>query len=162
MSVKHVYLDSSAIVKRYITEKGSDVVDKVYEKAENGQLKVVFSIWNVGEVLGVFNRYFRRGLLSKSQLETRIIDFIQESVKFAKMNFLYIAPITAYELVHSWLVVLEQHVYMADALQICTCKNFKCDFLLSADNVLIKASSNCGISSFNVEIQKNEIYKLLP
>ena len=53
MNVKSVYLDSSAIVKRYVAEKGSKVIDKIYDKAENSQLKIVFSIWNIGEVIGV-------------------------------------------------------------------------------------------------------------
>jgi len=33
-----VYLDSSAIVKRYIKEVGSDVVGKVYLKAYAGEI----------------------------------------------------------------------------------------------------------------------------
>jgi len=159
--VKHVYLDSSAIVKRYITEKGSEIIDKIYDKAENSQLKIVFSIWNIGEVLSVFDRYFRRGWISREQLDTRIFDFVYESIKFIKMGFLQIAPLTAYELVHSWLIVIKQHVYVADAIQICTCKRFNCDFLLSADQVLVKAASNCGISSLNVETQEKEIYETI-
>ena len=49
-----VYLDSSAIVKRYILESGSEVVSNVYCKALNGELTLSFSTWNIGEVLGVW------------------------------------------------------------------------------------------------------------
>ena len=64
--MKSVYLGSSAIVKRYVAEKGSKVIDKMYDKAKNSQLKIVFSIWNIGEVIGVFDRYFR-GRMAVSQ-----------------------------------------------------------------------------------------------
>jgi len=40
-----VYLDSSAIVKRYISEPGSDAVSKVYHRALNGELILSFSAW---------------------------------------------------------------------------------------------------------------------
>jgi hypothetical protein len=30
-----------------------------------GDLKIAFSFWNIGEVLGVLDRYFRRGWLSR-------------------------------------------------------------------------------------------------
>ena len=161
MNVKSVYLDSSAIVKRYVAEKGSKVIDKIYDKAENSQLKIVFSIWNIGEVIGVFDRYFRRGWLSRKQLDTRIFDFIYETIKFIKMGLLQIAPLTAYELVHSWLIVMEQHIYVADAIQICTCKRFNCDLLLSADETLVEVASNCDLFSLNVETQEKEIYETL-
>lgn len=50
------YLDSSAIVRRYVREFGSDLVREVYLKAYAGEGIVSFSIWNVGEVLGTLDR----------------------------------------------------------------------------------------------------------
>jgi len=51
-----IYLDSSAIVKRYIEEPGSNVVRELYLKAYSGEVLLSFSVWNVGEVLGAFDR----------------------------------------------------------------------------------------------------------
>lgn len=51
-----LYLDSSAIVKRYVVEPGTEVVDEVFERAEAREVFVVFSVWNVGEVLGSSTR----------------------------------------------------------------------------------------------------------
>jgi len=50
MNVEFVYLDSSSIVKRYVGERGSEVTDAVYEKAEAETLRCAFSIWDMGEV----------------------------------------------------------------------------------------------------------------
>lgn len=55
-----VYLDSSAIVKRYVLEEGSDKVKEVYLEAFNGAASLHFSLWNVGEVLGALDTYYRR------------------------------------------------------------------------------------------------------
>ncbi|RLI84796.1 MAG: PIN domain nuclease, partial [Archaeoglobales archaeon] len=67
--MKRVYLDSSAIVKRYIKERGTEVVDLVFDNAELGNVKIFFSIWNIGEVLGVLDRYRRRNLISSKEFK---------------------------------------------------------------------------------------------
>jgi predicted nucleic acid-binding protein len=67
--MKLVYLDTSAIVKRYIQEPGSDVVAQLYSKAWLGDLKIAYSVWNIGEVLGVLDKYYMRGWLSRGDYE---------------------------------------------------------------------------------------------
>jgi predicted nucleic acid-binding protein len=47
--MKTVYLDTSAIVKRYIQETGSDVVVQLYSKAWLGDLKIAYSAWNIAD-----------------------------------------------------------------------------------------------------------------
>ncbi len=61
--MESVYLDTSAIVKRYVAEEYSDLVDEVYEGAYRGAVRIGFSAWNVGEVAVVLDKYCRRGLL---------------------------------------------------------------------------------------------------
>jgi predicted nucleic acid-binding protein len=57
LSAYVTYLDTSAIVKRYILERGSDEVAALYSRAWGGDVKLSFSLWNVGEALGVFDKY---------------------------------------------------------------------------------------------------------
>jgi len=45
-----VYLDSSALVKRYVSEPGTGV-DYVFDKGWAGEVSIISSIWNIGEVL---------------------------------------------------------------------------------------------------------------
>jgi len=62
MSVQSIYLDTSAIVKRYVVEEESASIDAFYEKVHAGRFKIGFSIWNIGEVAVVLDKYKRRGL----------------------------------------------------------------------------------------------------
>ena len=57
------HLDTSAIVKRYITENGTDKVDELYEEAHAGKIRISFSLWNIREVAVVLDKYCRRGTL---------------------------------------------------------------------------------------------------
>ncbi|MBO3804166.1 MAG: hypothetical protein JTT11_09940 [Candidatus Brockarchaeota archaeon] len=63
-------------MKRYVEEKASEVVDEVYEMAEAGKLKIAFSIWNVGEVIGVLDRHVSRRLISAEMFRTVLSKFI--------------------------------------------------------------------------------------
>jgi len=46
------YLDSSALLKRYILERGTERVEAVYLQALNGEASLHLSTWNIGEALG--------------------------------------------------------------------------------------------------------------
>ena len=57
----NAYLDTSGLVKRYVEEEGTEVIDRLYEETEAGKTTTYFSIWNIGEALGVLDRYHTRG-----------------------------------------------------------------------------------------------------
>ena len=161
MSVKLVYLDSSSIVKRYIEEKGSKVVDTVYARAEAGDLRFAFSIWNIGEVLGVFDRYTSRELILQEKLKTTLLDFISESTKMVRLGSLQILPMTTKTLIESWLLVMKHHIYEADALQISTSKEANCNLFLSADAKLIQTAQKEDTNALNIETETEKALKAL-
>ena len=154
-----VYLDTSSVVKRYIEEKGSEVIDKVYEKAEAGSIKTAFSIWNVGEALGVLDRYHTRKMISDEDLETALSTLASESMKMNRLGALQLLPITSKNLVDSWLLVLQHHIYEADALQISSSKEAGCDLFLGADNRLIQAAQREGINALDIEAEPEKALK---
>ena len=57
MGERDVYLDTSALAKRYLKERDSDKVDELYRNTEMGKTKLHFSLWNIGEVCGVFDKH---------------------------------------------------------------------------------------------------------
>ena len=60
MTEKVAYLDSSAIVKRYVYETGSEFIRAQYNDAYLGNVLLSFNVWNIGEVIGVFDRAHRQ------------------------------------------------------------------------------------------------------
>jgi predicted nucleic acid-binding protein len=156
MNVKLVYLDTSSLLKRYIEEKGSEVIDKVYKESETGDIKTVFSVWNVGEALGVLDRYRRRNLLSDDELDTTVKSLISESLKMSRLDSLEILPITSTSLVESWLLVLKHQIYAADALQISSSKESGCSLFLGADSKLVQAAILEKLNAVNIETDPQE------
>jgi len=155
-----VYLDSSAIVKRYVSEPGSSAVDLVFDKCWLGELSITTSIWNIGEVLGVFDIRRRRRWLSEDEFKNVLRNFTGEVIRLLRLKVLEIFPVTTPILIESWPLILGEHIYEADALQIQTCIFSDSNVLLSADKELINIALRTGIKAVNV-IDENRVKKLL-
>ena len=135
-----VYLDSSAIVKRYVLEEGSDEVREAYSEAFNGAATLHFSVWNVGEVLGALDTYYRRKWLESKDYRAARELFIAETVRLLKLGVAKVVPVRSKLLAESWLLVEKHHIYEADALQIVSAKHHGVDQLLSSDQRLVDIS----------------------
>ena len=155
-----VYLDSSAIVKRYVSEPGSSAVDLVFDKCWLGELSITTSIWNIGEVLGVFDIRRRRRWFSEDEFRNVLRNFTGEVIRLLRLKVLEIFPVLTPILIESWPLILGEHIYEADALQIQTCIFSDSNVLLSADKELINIALRTGIKAVNV-VDENRVKKLL-
>jgi predicted nucleic acid-binding protein len=135
-----IYLDSSAIVKRYVLEEGSDKVKEIYLEAFNGGATLHFSVWNLGEVLGALDAYNRRSWLENEDYSAARESFIAETVRLIKLGVAKVVTVKSKLLAQSWLLVEKHHIYEADALQIVSAKNIGADQLLSGDQRLVDIS----------------------
>ncbi|MCW3984400.1 MAG: type II toxin-antitoxin system VapC family toxin [Candidatus Bathyarchaeota archaeon] len=152
-----LYLDTSAILKRYLTEPGTEAADLIYEKAEAGELTIVFSLWNLGEVLGVLDEKLRRGWLTKDQYDETLAHFANELLKLIRLKTLEIVPIQTPMLLDTWKLLLTHHIYEADALQIASSQYSQADALLTGDEKLVQASAHAGIETINLTKNQNEL-----
>jgi len=159
MQEKLIYLDTSSLVKRYIAETGSEVVDRVYSESEAGRLRIAFSIWNIGEAVGVFDRYRVRELISDEEFKRARANLISESLKLSRLEALSLLPMTSLSLAGSWSLVSKHHIYVADALQITSSKEVGADLLLVADRRLLEAANAEGVKAVNPELDRDEALK---
>ena len=142
-----VYLDSSAIVKRYVLESGSDIISKIYLKALNGEIILSFSAWNIGEVLGVLDEYHRREWLSSHDYEKARYQFIGETIRLLKLKLLKIVPIRTRLLIQTWFLIKKYHVYEADALQIVSAKHIDAKRFYTGDKRVHEIAIKEGVNS---------------
>lgn len=152
-----VYLDSSAIVKRYIKEAGTEIMDAVFENAEAARIKIFFSVWNVGEVLGIFDRYKRRKLINEDEFKEAVGKFTNEFTKLAKLRYLDVVPLHTNIITEAIKIILEYHVYEADAIQIISSKQSNCEIFLTSDWKLVEVGRSIGITAFDVEKEGEKI-----
>ena len=80
MKERIVYLDSSAVVKRYISEPGSDYVKSLYLSSCTGNV--------IGEVLGVFDKARMRGLIMDDGYRIIKLRLLRETLRLIRLKIL--------------------------------------------------------------------------
>ncbi len=147
MNAKIIYLDSSAIIKRYIDEPGTSMVRKVFLEAYTGETRIAFSIWNIGEVLGAFDKARRLGRIAEREHILVRGRFLSELKRMIKLNILIIIPIKAKILKEAWRIIEKYHVYQADALQVASAKYVSANMFLTGDVKLHNVALTEGLES---------------
>ena len=142
--MQSIYLDTSAIVKRYVIEEESQQVDTIYNKAHSGQIKIGFSIWNIGEVAVVLDKYEKRGILRNPK--TVFSKFIGETRLLIKLNQLKLIPLNIKIIIKAIEYVFKHGIYVADAVQLASAKEF--DGFLTYDKRLIQVAEAEGLKTF--------------
>ncbi|MCE4599243.1 MAG: type II toxin-antitoxin system VapC family toxin [Desulfurococcales archaeon] len=131
-----VYLDSSAIVKRYIREPGSDIVRELYLKAYSGEIKLSYSVWNIGEVLGALDRARGIGRIDNEVYSIVKRRFLLETRRMLKLGLALMVPLKMRILRESWSLIEKHHVYEADAVQIASARYVNASQFLTGDRRL--------------------------
>jgi predicted nucleic acid-binding protein len=144
MAEQIVYLDSGALVKRYIKEDGTDIVDNIFRDAESNNAIIYSSLWNIGEVTGVFDRYDRKNIVKLGDVLDKFLNEIERlgskgSFEIVNINYALIKEATNY--------VIKHHIYIADALQIASCKSVGCNDFFTSDKNLNEAATKEKINS---------------
>lgn len=142
-----IYLDSSAIVKRYVLEDGTDIVQEVYSKTLQGEAKLAFSVWNIGEALGVLDIYQRRKWIEKRDYNEARKLLVTETLRLIKLGLIKTIPVKTKLLLDSWILIEKYHVYQADALQIISSKLVNANKFITGDKKLAEIAETEGINA---------------
>jgi predicted nucleic acid-binding protein len=137
-----VYLDSSAIVKHYVRETGSEAIDSIFKELETRSIKICFSMWNLGEVSGVLDKYSRKGAVDYDDTLKKFFNDIDRYVGFGSIEVINVTPLL---LSRSIKTLRKYHIYISDALQIETCRSVNAVLLVTGDKGLRDAATNEGM-----------------
>lgn len=130
-----VFLDSSALAKRYIAEPGSEAVRAICRDAE----EIVLSAVCLPEMISALNRLRREGKMGEDvylDLKTRIQDDLTE-VELTGLT---------QEVLRSAITCLERStIRTLDAIHVATAKEQACDVLVSADRRQCTTAGDMGL-----------------
>lgn len=136
---KRLYFDTSAIIKEFVIEEGSDLVDRVTTLARTGDIQIISSVWTINETIAVVDRLTRRpkNALSRTEQQEIMATFaerMRSSDEHATFRFALIdhALVTG-----SRLLIDSYHISADDALHIYTAFIYDCNYLLIHDNKIV-------------------------
>lgn len=149
--MKTIYLDTSSLIKRYLRENGTEVVDELFALAERGEVKLVFSIWGIGESLGVLDKKQVRKIISEEGFSEARRRLMQETKKLVRLGALEVKPVLGKTLTKTYGLLLKHHMYVADALHLASAIERRVDEFYSCDTELLEAASMEGLHAVNPE-----------
>lgn len=138
------------LAKRYVEEEGSRAVDLMFREAEDGKASLCYSIWNVGELAVVFDKYSRGGIVEAKETLRK---FLGESKRLGKMRVMELVPLNSSLISSSVKYILKHHIYVADALQIASCVASFCTHFVTADTKLNRVAMEEGLQTIPVALR---------
>jgi predicted nucleic acid-binding protein len=138
-----IYFDTSAFVKRYCEEEGSEMVNEIFE-SEN---EIVTSYWTLAEATAAIDKKVTKGQISREErdfvLSLLLSDVLDRHITFVKISNEFIEAMVEMILVH--------HISADDALQLFSCIVSFSPIFLASDKGLVRAAKREGLKAFNVE-----------
>ncbi len=139
------YLDTSALVKRYVSEEvGSDVVDNIFSNAYRGLNVLTFSYWNIAESAVVFDKYERRLGLDARNLLRNLLREVRTLTKLHRVIIVGMSPLIIREAVK---LVFKHHIYVADALQVASALKSSSTKFVTGDKGLANVAKIEGLKT---------------
>ena len=112
-----------------------------------GNVLLSFNIWNIGEVIGIFDKAHRQKRITKEQLNTVMSRFSDETRRLRKIGMVRIIPLSDRIIEGSWDFVIKYHIYAADALQITSALEVGCNEFYTGDERLHTVTLSSGLKS---------------
>lgn len=133
--MKRVYSDTSALIKEFVPEVGSDLIDKLTTAARENKLEIISSVWAINETIAVIDRKQRKGELTKVEIQRIIATFVNRYLN-NKENFFFVS-IQSEMVANSRILINEFHISADDALHLYTGYIYDCSYFLIHDNKII-------------------------
>ena len=108
----------------------------MFLRAYSGEILTAFGVWNIGEVLGAFDRARWTGRLDDVAYKSVRKRFLKEVRRMTKLGILVLVPVRARILFESWRIVERRHIYVADALQIASARHVGANSFMTGDRRL--------------------------
>lgn len=150
------YMDASALVKRYVPEKGSAHVDAIVDTAPAERIYDLNL--GVGEVLSILVRKRNAGILSAADFSQAVANFDVEIVRATEVCKV---PITGRLVTSSFPLIVAHSINATDALilklALALARKLRASgndlALVASDQRLLRAAQAEGLTTFDPETQ---------
>ena len=142
--MSNLFFDTSALVKRYHDEPGTETVDALIEGGDG----IVISSLAIVETASAFRRKYNRGHVEKESMEQLLAAFFQEALEDFQ-----IIPMEESIVQFSFDLVLDDDLRTLDSLQLAAALSIGADgenvTFVSADMELISIAESRGLAALN-------------
>ena len=136
----NIFYDSSAWVKRYVREKGTDRVNQIYFDAERNMVSVLC----MAETFSVLNRLIRQERLAKAEYSNL------RKIIFQDFQSAHVCNVTGAVIQNTIDIFEKISLKSLDALQLACCLSLDADYFVSSDRKLLNAAEKFNLKVIRV------------
>lgn len=147
----NIYIDTSAYVKEYHDESGSDIVHSIFENAKSGQDTLIISLWTISETINTVDKHFMRHELDEEEYNKVLGAIFSDMLEMLENKILRIIDIDSNLVKMSWDYISSEHLSAADSLHLVTAIRSDADKFYAADKKLINVAKKKNLTAVDVE-----------
>lgn len=148
------WLDASALAKRYLTEKGTSLMNHLFKQAAPSEM--ISLLQGVGEAISIFHRRRNEGKITDAVYRQILLDLRSEIIDQGEVEKIH--P-TESQVTDSWELIETHSINSTDALILRCALDKAADLrndgddlvLVSADARLVRAAKAEDLPTFNPE-----------
>jgi hypothetical protein len=144
--MKFYFFDTSALVKRYHSEKGTENIDKIFNEDDRA---LIISSLSITEIVSALNRKKEEKVISKEDLDIVLSRFFHDAIKEY-----VVVELDEEHMKDSIMLVLKRNLRTLDSLQLAIAlrlKELEIVFVC-ADRKLVTVASKEGLKTINPEV----------
>lgn len=150
------YIDTSAFVKYYgnpDSEKGVNKIYEIIQKAKLSHIKLITSIFMIGETISVFDKWVRLKVITQVESQKLINNFLSDIGVLIDSGSLVLRKIDAFTILSSTEFITKHHISINDAIHLYTAITTlpKVRTFICSDKLLNTAAAKEGLKVFNPE-----------
>lgn len=139
------FFDTSALVKRYHEERGTEVVDSIIENPDSD---IVISSLSIIETVSAFRRKYNTNEITEAEMNDQLSVFFREA-----LDEFIVVPLAESIIEFSFDLILEDDLRTLDSLQLAAALSIHADMgdltFVCADSELIAIAEDRGVDSVN-------------
>jgi predicted nucleic acid-binding protein len=141
--MEYLFFDTSALVKRYYEEDGSENVDELIEDEDS---TVVITSLSIIEATSAFRRKYNQGEIEQDRMDQLLSTFFEEAI-----DEFVIVPIEESFMKYSFDLILTEDLRTLDSLQLSAALTVNQENLkfISADKKLNAVAEEQGLKTHN-------------
>ena len=137
------FFDTSALVKRYYKEPGTELVDELIES----EASTAISSLSIIETVSAFRRKYNQEEITEVEMNSLLSEFFSEA-----LNDFLIIPLEESALQFSFNLVIEEDLRTLDSLQLSAALSVDSEedpIFVCADDKLVSTAENYGLETIN-------------
>ena len=138
------FFDTSALLKHYRNELGTDVVDVIFNNKNN---QIFISSFSIVELFSVIEKLFRKGIIVSDEV-SRVTDKFQSDIIFRRIGIIDISHIHIFK---TYNLIFDLHLSATDSLILASSLSMEPEkaVFVCSDEFLLRAAEKSGLETLN-------------